>query len=507
MDPRRFSCWLVGQGALLAACGELLLRRHRVTAVVTGDGPARQWATGAGVPCFDSIAAVTAPAPDYLFSIINHRVMRPAELKTARRLAVNFHSSPLPKYAGVHQTSWAILHGESEYGVTWHVMTDEVDAGDILVQRRFPVAPDETTLSLSVKCYDHGLAAFEELLAALEEGEPTRRAQDPAQRTYFTLRDRMPAAGLVDWRRPAVEIERMCRTAEMGVLDNSFGAPKILAADDLVVLSRAAVLSAVGDGEPGLVLPSDDPDSVRVRTGDGDLLVLGLRRPEGEPVSPRAWAARAAADSRLPLLAPDWLTRADHLSRRHCRNEEHWVAQLRRALPSWLPMHPSGRPGPVHHHTLRLPDTMPRPAEAAAVEVAARWLRHAAAFGQARQTVWWSDEKLRAEVGPLGRVYAAAVPVTVDVVDGWGRTDLETAVATATSRGTFLWDLPARYPELTCGWAGPAVRFGTGADQDPAPGDLTLTVDPDGDRITVAAGDDGLCFAAAQLVTGLLAAA
>ena len=49
--------------------------------------------------------------------------------------AVNIHPSLLPRYRGPTPTNWAIINGEKETGVTYHVLTEQMDAGDILLNR------------------------------------------------------------------------------------------------------------------------------------------------------------------------------------------------------------------------------------------------------------------------------------------------------------------------------------------------------------------------------------
>ena len=41
-------------------------------------------------------------------------------------------------------TSWALLEGEREHAVTWHLMTETVDAGDVVTEERFAVDPEES---------------------------------------------------------------------------------------------------------------------------------------------------------------------------------------------------------------------------------------------------------------------------------------------------------------------------------------------------------------------------
>jgi methionyl-tRNA formyltransferase len=385
---RPMSCWLVGNGSLLVACAELLLGRgHRVDAVATPAGPAREWAAVAGIACFPSVGEVRLPRPEYLFSIVNLDVLTAAELRIPRCLAINFHSSPLPRYAGVHQTSWAIVDGVRQYGVTWHEMTEMVDGGDILRQAIFPVDPDETTLTLSIKCYDHGLVTFADLVADLERGTLQRRPQRLADRTYYPRRRRLPDAGLVSWQRPAGELERWCRAAELGQLDNEFGAPKVLTGDEAVVLRQAAVLPAGGPARPGTIR-TVDADAVRVATAGDDLLIRRLSALDGSPLPPGAWLADRGLGpgDRLPSPDPALRERAATLSAAFGRHEEYWIGALAAVRPAWLPgvAPPANAPGPrtAPATVVAVPARLRgrRTAAELAMAVLAGWARYAVHF-------------------------------------------------------------------------------------------------------------------------------
>jgi methionyl-tRNA formyltransferase len=58
---------------------------------------------------------------------------------------VNLHGSLLPKYRGAAPIHWAVINGEKETGVTTFKLKHEIDTGDILLQKSFPIGEDETT--------------------------------------------------------------------------------------------------------------------------------------------------------------------------------------------------------------------------------------------------------------------------------------------------------------------------------------------------------------------------
>lgn len=90
------------------------------------------------------------------------------------RYPVNLHMSYLPHNKGAHPNVWAIYEG-TPAGVTLHVMSPEVDTGDIIAQAEVPVDPAETGKSLYSKLERASAALLEEWLPILMSGcFPTR---------------------------------------------------------------------------------------------------------------------------------------------------------------------------------------------------------------------------------------------------------------------------------------------------------------------------------------------
>jgi methionyl-tRNA formyltransferase len=124
-------------------------------------------------------------AHDYLFSILNFKILPASMLDAPNICAINYHDAPLPKYAGSHACAWALANRETTHGISWHVMTPEVDGGDILKQATFPIAPDDTLDRLHQKCFLSAMRAFRSLLPDLNAETFTRAPQDLSQRTYY----------------------------------------------------------------------------------------------------------------------------------------------------------------------------------------------------------------------------------------------------------------------------------------------------------------------------------
>jgi methionyl-tRNA formyltransferase len=201
-DHDRVSCFIIGAGSLLTQCADMLLAAgHRIDGIVSTDPDVRQWAHDRTLPVHhpdaDLHAFLSEQPFDYLFSINNSRVLPAPILRLPSKGAINYHDSLLPKYAGVYATSWALIQREAAHGISWHLMTEQVDGGDILQQRRVDVAPDDTAFSLNLKCYQAGIAAFGDLLTDLATHRVHAVGQNAADRSYFGRSHRPAACGVV----------------------------------------------------------------------------------------------------------------------------------------------------------------------------------------------------------------------------------------------------------------------------------------------------------------------
>ena len=158
----RFSAVFIGSQSLLIRCAERFMESgHELRAVVSADAAVRRWAAEHGQLVIEPgpglATRLQALAFDYLFSVVHLSIVPANVLALPRIGAINFHDGPLPAYAGLNVTSWAILNQEREHGISWHLMEEAVDRGDILEQVRLPIDEDDTALTVNAKCFEAGL--------------------------------------------------------------------------------------------------------------------------------------------------------------------------------------------------------------------------------------------------------------------------------------------------------------------------------------------------------------
>lgn len=292
-----FSVLLIGNESLTRECGQVLLDRgHRIAAVVTRNPDVRTWARGAGlrVEVAGDWAALAGLSVDWLLSVANLAVIPPAVLAQATKGAVNFHDGPLPRHAGLNAPVWAILAGEARHGITWHLIEGGVDEGDILEQRLFDIAPNETALTLNTRCFEAGMESFPALVDQLETGL-RRVKQDLTLRSLHLRHDRPAAMGRIDFAWPAEEVVRLVRALDHGRYWNPLSTAKIATADRVLNVGSAELTEGVG--VPGAVL-SATADGLVVACGVGAVRLNRLTcQVKGGAVCPST-----ITDRQLPAL-------------------------------------------------------------------------------------------------------------------------------------------------------------------------------------------------------------
>jgi natural product biosynthesis luciferase-like monooxygenase protein len=487
-------CVLIGGESLLIHCAEILLREgHRVAAVVSSEPAIADWAVSHGihtVPFDASLEAALRAALenepfDYLFSIANLRVIPADVLALPLRGAINFHDGPLPRYAGLHATSWALLHGERHHGVTWHAIAGGIDEGDILAQELFEIEQDERALTLNAKCYEAGIHTFEPLVRQLADGTVQPRPQALDQRTYFGAFKRPAALGSIDWRRPAAEIDALVRALDFGGYANPLALPHASINGRPFLVTALVTLDERSGKEPGTIVGSDD-QGIRVATGTDDVRVTRVARDDGylqtaaeflaerSSTAPRSdyaapttpalaeFVAKAGLTqgARLDTLTDDVVERLTSIHERAARHEQFWVARLATKAPLDLPYAPvealSRRAATRRRSDLALPSALassPTDTVAAADRFAAVTLAWLARLTDAPAfDVDFADTALRQLTEGVGRWFADSVPLRVEVTRehplGAQIDTLIAEISELRRRQTFTRDLAARQPSL-----------------------------------------------------------
>lgn len=265
----------------------LMARGERFTALVTleddlaartsGAVPFDDAARAQGIPLLkvrdlnaeENVRKVGELRPDLILVIGWTRLLGRRLLEMPRLGCIGFHASLLPKYRGRAPVNWALINGETETGNTMFFLDEGVDTGDIIAQRRIPIAEDDTCATLYRKIADSAIAMLEENLPLLKQGRAPRRPQDHAAATVMPKR--RPEDGAIDWSRGPRALYDWVRA-----LTHPYpGAFSHLDGRRLFVwrAARSAGVDGDADAMPGTLLGAR-ATAMLVATGKGGILAL-----------------------------------------------------------------------------------------------------------------------------------------------------------------------------------------------------------------------------------------
>jgi methionyl-tRNA formyltransferase len=158
-------------------------------------------------------------APD-LGVVAGTYILQETVFSIPRLGSINLHSGKAPEYRGAAPAFWELYNGEREVGITIHRVAPTLDAGDILLQKTFPLdpAPIEDPLEYLERyrgevLRPNGIALLAHAVAQIANGTARPRPQDPDRaRTYRT-----PDYRAVRELRRRVEARRRARSLGLGV--------------------------------------------------------------------------------------------------------------------------------------------------------------------------------------------------------------------------------------------------------------------------------------------------
>jgi methionyl-tRNA formyltransferase len=202
----------------------------------------------------------------------------PADLLNLPRLgAINFHDALLPKYRGRNASGWALRNGETDFGITIHYMTPELDDGPILTQRPIPITDEDDADTLHDRFFRAAEQAFVDALDRIAADDPGT-PQDEDEATYAGGAFE-PEWRFIDWSQPARAIHAQVRSwhGARDVPRGAFG--HINERQTLITKTRLSQQPSDG-ATPGTLLQRFENGTLLIQCGDGPLELLGVEQVE-----------------------------------------------------------------------------------------------------------------------------------------------------------------------------------------------------------------------------------
>jgi methionyl-tRNA formyltransferase len=203
--------------------------KHELLAVVTaadkerGRGkkvtftPVKQFAVENKIPVYqpeklkgnsEFIEQMKSLEPD-LFVVVAFRILPKEVFDIPKYGSFNLHASLLPKYRGAAPIQWALIKGETETGLTTFKLAEKVDTGNLYLQEKVGIKPEDNFGTLHDKLSEIGAKIVLDTIDLIEGGNFELKQQDDSITT--------PAPKItkeiceIDWNKSASEIHNLVR--------------------------------------------------------------------------------------------------------------------------------------------------------------------------------------------------------------------------------------------------------------------------------------------------------
>ncbi|MCM8808670.1 MAG: methionyl-tRNA formyltransferase [Candidatus Omnitrophica bacterium] len=205
---------------------EILKKNFQLVSVVTspdkpkGRGlkisptPVKEWSMTNGIDVFqperfeDSfIDKIEKISPD-LIVLISYGKILPSSILTIPKIAsINVHPSLLPKYRGPAPVEWALINGETKTGITIIKMDENIDTGNIILQKEVEILPLDNAFTLKNRL---SILAADVLYKAIEIIKQDGKTY-PQEGEASYARKLKKQDGLIKWQNPAEKIHNLVR--------------------------------------------------------------------------------------------------------------------------------------------------------------------------------------------------------------------------------------------------------------------------------------------------------
>jgi methionyl-tRNA formyltransferase len=208
--------------------------------------------------------------PDIAITAAYGQILSQKFLSIPNRATINIHPSMLPKYRGATPVPAAILAGDKESGVSILFTVKALDAGNIIIQEKSPVADDEVAGEMTERLFDRGGCLLEAAIERLKDREFAGQPQDEGEVSH--CRKINKEDGLINWRLSAQEIHNRHRAHQPWP-----GSYTFLDQRQISIVEMTPPLQAQSPGDPGSFEYVKTLSALIVATGAGHLGIKKLR--------------------------------------------------------------------------------------------------------------------------------------------------------------------------------------------------------------------------------------
>lgn len=195
---------------------------------------------------------------------------------------INCHAGALPFYRGRNILNWALINGETKFGITVHYVNEGIDTGDIIVQKTADISLSDNYSTLLEKATTLCAQALFEALLTIRNGNIQLISQKSIHPVGFYCGSRLPGDEYLDWDWTSIRIYNFVRAISFP----GPGARTYYNGQEIIIHKAELIPNAIiYIGTPGEVVGRDS-EGVVIKTGDSTIKITSISETKDKEMLP-----------------------------------------------------------------------------------------------------------------------------------------------------------------------------------------------------------------------------
>jgi methionyl-tRNA formyltransferase len=158
---------------------------------------------------YQTVKKIKSFQPDYIFCFGWSQILKKIILKEAKKFCVGYHPGKLPENKGKHPLIWAITLGLNQTASTFFKLTNKVDDGNIISQKKIIITKKDNAKTLYRKMQTTSCAQLKDILKKLNSSRLQILKKEKCKTNIWRKRNFQD--GVIDWRMSSKNIENLVK--------------------------------------------------------------------------------------------------------------------------------------------------------------------------------------------------------------------------------------------------------------------------------------------------------
>lgn len=208
---------------------------------------------------------------DLFVSLSFNQIFKKQIINLPKLKSINVHAGKLPFYRGRNVLNWAIINGETEFGVTVHYIDEGVDTGDIILQNTYPITIEDDYNTVLNRAYEYCAETLESAVEKFFRSEVQGVQQSTIHPVGFYCGGRGVGDEILIWNQNSIQIFNFVR----GICQPSGPGALTHIRTEQFIINKVKIIpeAPLYIGIPGQIIGRNDKNLV-VKTKDSFIEII-----------------------------------------------------------------------------------------------------------------------------------------------------------------------------------------------------------------------------------------